>query len=469
MKHVATGIFLLLGSLGKAEASPPNVLLFILDDYGAVSAESYQDIFRTNRTAPTPHITGICQKGIRFTKVWSNPTCSPTRANLLTGRYSFRTGVGRPCSLGQNEIGADEPTLPRLIEKSGQSYKLANVGKWHLGQSNDKGGRLAPNFMGWDYFSGVLSGGLPNYYSWPNTINGETVYTSTYATTKNIDDVLGYLGKNGGNQPYFAWIAFNAPHTPLHLPPGNLHSYQLLSGTNRDIRNNPVPYYESMVEATDTEIGRLLDSLPDQNRDGLPDNTLVIVMGDNGTQNSAVRTLMPAPFERASGKGTLYEHGVRVPLCIAGDGVVSPGRDVESPVNITDLYQTILEYTKSTSFRPDSEFAFDSVSLVPYLKNSEAKPQRPWVFTEQFNADSNGSASGGILPSGAAIGDLQHRFIRYDDEREECFDIIVDPLETSNLLNSGTHEAKLKCSKLRATMLDLVCSDSKSAWSEWCE
>ena len=217
--------------------------------------------------------------------------------NILTGRCSFRTGVGQPCRNGVNEIRADEPTLPRLIEQFDESYRKVNVGKWHLGYSNDKEGTLAPNFMGWDHFSGILEGFLRDYYSWTQIKDGKTSPSSTYATTQNIDDALQYIGSMNPADPYFAWIAFNAPHTPIHLPPQELHSYRQLSGSNNEISNDPLSYFEAMVEATDTEMGRMLGSFEDSNKDGIPDNTLVIAMGDNGTVNSRSYNFIPEPYQ----------------------------------------------------------------------------------------------------------------------------------------------------------------------------
>ena len=138
-------IFLLLSaSASDEEESPPpqtakpqNVILLIADDYGVVSAEAYADLWESASLAPTPNINSICRQGVRFQEVWSNSTCSPTRATLLTGRFSFRTGVGFAVPLSpvpsSDDIGIDEPTLPRLIDAAIPGYALANIGKWHLG------------------------------------------------------------------------------------------------------------------------------------------------------------------------------------------------------------------------------------------------------------------------------------------------------------------------------------------------
>src|SRR4029434_103993 len=111
------------------------------------------------------------------------------------------------------------------------------------------------------------------------------------------------------------WLAFNAGHAPFHKPPDGLHSYDSLSGTQGDITANPRPYYEAMIEAMDTEIGRLLSQV-DIN------DTTVLFIGDNGTPARVIQM----PFSNARGKDTLYEGGVRVPFIVAGSGVVNPGR-----------------------------------------------------------------------------------------------------------------------------------------------
>src|SRR6185295_15070846 len=141
---------------------------------------------------------------------------------------------------------------------SGLGYHLAQFGKWHLA--------LGPNSPrtvgGWTNFAGGIPGAVSSYTNWSKTINGTTTANYTnYATSDVVDDAVNWITGRGTNA-WFAWVAFNAPHTPLHKPPTNLAPhYASLSGTTPDINNNPVNYFNAMIEAMDTEIGRLLTAV----------------------------------------------------------------------------------------------------------------------------------------------------------------------------------------------------------------
>ncbi len=457
-----------------------SVLLIILDDLGAASLGAYADYwgkkswngktYKPARTPPTPNINNICTKGVRFLDTWSNPTCSPTRANILTGRHGFRTGVGEPCGAGTASIGTSEPSLPSIIAKHFPEYGLGSVGKWHLGKNTVLGGDKAPNTMGWQYYAGILAG-VADYHSWDRTVNGVTATSTNYSTTQITDDAIAYYKSLASGQPYLLWVAYNAPHTPMHLPPSSLHSYSSLSSTYN--ASKAIDYFEAMVESVDTEIGRLLKAFPDEDKDGMPDNTLVLVLGDNGTLNGAGTKLLPEPFNTASGKGTLYEHGVRVPLCIAGKGVASGGRDEDALVNVVDLYDTMLEAVGvDLAALPTSTFTFDSVSLTPYLQNKTNAEERSWIMTEQFRKKSTGKG----VAQGIAVKSTKYKFIRsvtssssVDKYTDMCFaaENLVDDA-SFELYAASDKTASAACDSLKDTALALICKETGSPWASWC-
>ena len=158
-------------------------------------------------------------------------------------------------------------------------------------------------------------------------MNGQRRNVNNYATTENVDDAIEWVGGQEG--PWFLWLAFNAPHTPLHLPPEGLHQHDNLTGAEADITQRPREYFGAMIEAMDSEIGRLWGAIGAE----MMANTDVIYLGDNGTG----RTNAPAGVSTRSGKGSLYEGGIHVPLVIAGPSVVDGGREVEGPVSYTHL------------------------------------------------------------------------------------------------------------------------------------
>ena len=288
----------------SANAAPQNILLIIADDYGIDSSSLYN----TNAAAsqpPTPNINALAQSGVLFRNAYVNPVCSPTRSCLITGRYGFRTGIGDViASASSPTLSASELTLPDAFAANASlGYQLASFGKWHLANGINTPGTIG----GWPHFAGSLQGAITSYTNWTKTVNGvSTAGYTNYATTDLVNDASAWIQARGTNN-WFAWIAFNAPHTPLHLPPTNLcPHYATLSGTSIDISTNPRKYFEAMVEALDTEIGRLLESV---NRT----NTHIIFLGDNGTQS-----VVQPPFPSNRGKNTLYEGGTHVPFIIVG-------------------------------------------------------------------------------------------------------------------------------------------------------
>jgi arylsulfatase A-like enzyme len=407
-------IFLVAFMFSSSTYASDNILLIIADDFG-VDAHGLYGVGST--TAPTPTIDALAAQGIRFDRAWSNPVCAPTRATILTGRYSFRTGVG--FASGNNTINPAEYTVADALGALG--YSTALFGKWHLGT----GPSNRPNSLGFDHYAASLGGGMPDYFNWTKVENGVSTTVTNYATTENVDDAITWIDNQGSlnpNQPWFVWLAFNAPHSPFHKPPNTLHNYDQLSGTQTDISANPVPYYQAMVEAMDTEIGRLLDAV-DAN------NTTIIFLGDNGTP----RKVAVPPAEPTRVKGTLYQGGIWVPLIISGPAVTLPNRTSEALANTSDLFATIIEVAggDTTNLVPIG-IPIDSVSLMPILEQSTQVTSCKYVLAEHFRTTPANS-------DGKTIRNSQYKLIRFDLTGERLYALSNDPAlyptdEDNNLL-----------------------------------
>lgn len=490
------------GSGPIAEAVPPrNLVVITLDDYGVVSSSAYADQWPAERTAPTPTLEGLCERGVRFTQAWSNPTCSSTRAAMHTGRYGFRTGIGGPIVnteiAGTQEavelaLSPDEVTVPRVMEQQGSEMRRAMFGKWHLGV-HDLGGEEAPATLGWEHYAGFIIGGVPietypvEYFEWAHTVNGTTSIETGYGPSRIVDDAIGYVDSLGEDEPFLLWLAMPLPHTPFHAPPDELHSYTGLEDDPSNINNgNRLDHYEAMVEAGDHEIGRLLSHL-DKNGDGLADDTLVIIAGDNGSQGAAdspmgaaaVPNTMPLPYSNRSdpyhGKGSLDEHGSRVPLCVDGQGVVAGGRDISSPVSLVDVFATVLDAQGIDASSLDDGVPRDSQSFWPLLQDPNAQPQRQYNFAEQFVVEGQGFTQ--LIEQGFRISDGSYALtLSVPPETDatptaRCFDMVNDPNENTNVLTSDNDAAAQTCESLRQTALDLVCAtEGDSVWRSrgWC-
>lgn len=410
---------LLLVFMASLACAQQNVILIIADDLGTDYCGFYED---AKDTANMPNIRSLLPRGVRFKAAWANPVCSPTRAGMLTGRYSFRTGVGSALSgTTSAELDTAEITIGKLLKSiAPTTYATANMGKWHLNVQTPQS-LFFPNYMGYDHYSGNFLGEIPNYYDWKKSTNGSTpATTTTYATTETVNDAITWLDGLNADQPFFLWLAFNAPHTPFHVPPDSLHTVSGLSGTQMDINQNPKKYFRAMTEAMDTETGRLLQWL-EQN--GQLDSTNIIFIGDNGNARRVSQISDTTHF-----KATIYEYGVHVPFIVSGPAVESPGRVSEALVHTTDLFATILELAGANHWPTaiPANKPVDSKSLMPILKNQGAAV-RDWNFTEQFAPISESK-------DGKAIRNLAHKLLHFDDGHQEFYNLALDPEEQMDLL-----------------------------------
>jgi len=443
----------------RAAESAPNILLIFGDDMGVETLASYGLGEQPPKTAT---LDEMAREGMRFTNFWAQPVCSPTRATVITGRYGFRTGIGRPVNrsgelpdipdvpawaspaptamgggmgfgmgmgggmggslagLPRFGLATEEYTLPMAFRANeALGYSTAAIGKWHLADTRN-GWLDHPNRVGFDHYSGLITGTTGTYFSWNEVVNGETTGETGYTPADKADDAIAWIAEQG-DEPWFMWFAFNLPHTPIHLPPEDNwqadHS-DLDSGTIS--ADDSDAYFDAMMEAMDTQIGRLLASMDDTVRD----NTYVIFLGDNGTSGGQVR----APFQNGRAKGTIYEGGVNTPLIITGPGI-EPGTVPDALVNSSDLFLTIMEMA---GIDPDEtipdDVTHDSVSFMPVLSNPEGPSPRDWIYVDEFFG-----GFAGVETADYAMRNERYKLLRFDGN-EEFYDLDVDPYEHIDLL-----------------------------------
>ncbi len=410
---------LLLGALPFRLAAQQNTVLIIADDFGTDYCGFYDDGLDT---ANMPNVRSLLRRGVRFDQAWSFPLCSPARAAMLTGRFPFRTGVGTVIAGPTNtQLDTAESSIGKLLKALlPGGCATANIGKWHLHQPTPAN-RNNPEVLGYDHYSGMFSGAVADYFDWQKIVDGAAPVTVTnYATTELVDDAIAWLQSLDGSRPFFLWQAFNAPHTPFHLPPAALHTVPGLTGTQQHITQNRAEYFKAMTEAMDTEIGRLLLWLEQHN---LLDSTNIIFVGDNGGHSQVCQ------FPNADrAKGTLYQNGVHVPLIVSGPAVTAPNRTSTALVGSTDLFATILDLFSAAGWPTQipASRPVDAVSLMPILKNEKTRV-RDWVFTELFDP-------AGTPDDGKAIRDTAYKLIRFDDGHQEFYHLASDPFEFNDLL-----------------------------------
>ena len=420
-------------------SSPPNVLLLVLDDIGTEFLTSYgigPDL------AHTPHINRLASEGTVFTDCWAMPLCSPTRAALQTGRFGFRTGVGGLVTNGGHALPLDEVILPEMLDAgTGGLYQHALIGKWHLGNPS-VGGDLAPNLAGYGHFVGTVHNFvLPDtFYSWAKITNGVKATFEGYATTDVVDETLAWIETTTG--PWFAAVNFHAPHWPWHVPPEHLYTTSLAHAPPVSVY--PRPYAKAMLEAVDAEIGRLRASLGPAF-----DDTVVILVGDNGTDNLVVT----APYTAQKAKGTIFEGGVRVPLMVRGPGVATGFS--AGLVSVVDVFPTVAEAAGVDLAATMGTVTLDGQSLWPYLQNPALPSQRQYLFTEL------------TWPNGAnpplsferTVREARYKYIKSSTMGERLYDLQLDPLETQNLLEGPLNPAQKRAlRRLRKALMDVLAS-----------
>ena len=384
----------------------PNVLLILVDDLGwpDISAHGSEEVL-------TPHIDSIGDRGVRFTSGYvTAPQCSPARAGLLTGRYQTRLGHDNNNYL--HACFADEQlTIADALQDEG--YITGAFGKWHLGFFDHE----HPQEQGFDHFWGFLHGGhaylgerwqdsdTPFFHGRQELAKPDAFLTDTIA-----GESMAFMTENQ-RRPWFAYVAFNAPHSPLQMPPG----YEERVAGIEDVAR---ARFVAMMMNLDDAIGRMLARLKET---GQGENTLVVFLSDNGGQPHA-NASVNLPFR--GNKGDVYEGGVRIPFMLQWPAVIPSGQVVDYPVTSLDILPTALAAAGRSEFSIDEPAGVD---LLPYLRQRLNLAPRPlfWRWSGQ---------------TALRLGDL--KWVQYPDRAPELYDLHLDPYETRDL--AAIHPTKEK-------------------------
>jgi arylsulfatase A-like enzyme len=372
-----------------------NFVVVLLDDVGIDRVGAYGAHPEPGRT---PTLDALAAQGLLFRNAWAMPTCSPTRASVLTGRFPSRHGVGEQISATTPgpQLDPQEVIIPEALP----GYSSAAIGKWHLRSVGQP--PTHPLDVGFEHHAGsmynISSGG---YWNWTKWVDGVGVPVTEYATTETTDDALRAIAHLA--EPYFLYLNYNAAHAPFHVPPQHLHTYGFPDSAPRRMR--------AMVEALDTELARFLAAVD------LSD-TYVLVMGDNGTPRPA----SDGPFLPEHAKGTLYQGGVQVPLIVAGPGV-GVG-ETDALVSCTDLFAMVLELAGA----PPAPTAEDSLSFASVLASPAHAGPRRLLYAESF-----GPGGGQNQLHRCALSNGRFKLLR-DIHGDELYDLAGDRFEAENLL-----------------------------------
>ncbi|MBL8818290.1 MAG: sulfatase [Planctomyces sp.] len=438
----------------EADDHRPNIILILADDLGWSDLSCYgSDLHET------PGIDALAAEGIRFTHARApSPVCTPTRASILTGKHPARlqmtiwhegalappTDRAMIPATSNPNLPLEEITLAEHLSRTG--YQTALVGKWHLGDASH-----APETQGFDVNIGGTHWGAPNTFFWPYRGNGrfrsefryiphlEFGRPGEYLTDRLTQEAIRVIRHSASNrEPFFLMLAHHAPHTPIEAKTPDIQYFEqkvLPDGTHKH------PVYAAMLKSLDESVQRIVQVLDELDLDS---NTILIFTSDNGGYLGTSRfddTDLPITSNSPlrSGKGTLHEGGLRVPLIIRWPEKQTGTKVCTSPVLLTDLFPTLLEaagVTLDTAEHADV-IAEDSRSMMPLLTSEkEIISERTLTFhyPHYYHAPPSTPASCIIQGRWKLI---QH----YEDERLELFDLEIDPQERINVANQHQKQA----------------------------
>ena len=395
----------------------PNIVLIVADDQG------WNDVGYHGSEIQTPNIDRIAGEGVELDRFYAAPICTPTRCGLLTGRSPIRYGRMRAVLPPWRRMGlpTDETLLPQALAEAGYERR-ACVGKWHLGHSDPK---YHPLNRGFTHFYGHYNGAV-DYFTherdgaldWHEGF--ETSYDRGYSTDLLTEQAVRFIEDSVGQpSPFFLYLPYNAPHTPLQVPEGDLARYPELGGERQQ--------YAAMVSRMDDGIGRVWEALA---RGGVAENTFVVFMSDNGGNEGAGGSNTPL----RGAKQTTFEGGIRVPAAVHWPaGGLAGGHIVRTPLAYTDLFPTLVHAAGTFTYR--SAKPIDGANGLGVLRGQGSLPGRFIPFYWGQN---------GRTERGALVG-AQWKLV-YDDgpaildadvnapEHLLLFDLQEDPYEEHDLL-----------------------------------
>jgi len=449
---------LIMGAAHSQEIDRPNVILIITDDQG------YGDLGITgNPHIKTPVIDQFARESISFRNFYVSPVCAPTRSSLMTGRYSLRTGM-RDTYNGGATMAASEVTVAEMLKQA--NYKTGAFGKWHLGDNYPS----RPNDQGFDESVIHLSGGMgqvgdfTTYFKFDRSYfdpvlwhNGETEAYQGYCSDIFTDQAIRFIDKNK-QEPFFCYLAFNAPHTPLQVPEKYYEMYKDIdpsSGFENDGRPFPdmtekdkedARRVYAMVTNIDDNLGRLFKKLDELQ---ISENTVVIFMTDNGPQQYRYVGGMRGK------KGSVFRGGVRVPFFMKLPGNVKNGKGIDTTAAHIDILPTLAEIC---NVDPPENRMIDGKSLVPLIHDKKVD----WEDRSLFFYWSRRYPE---LYNNMALQRGKYKLVGhtgYDAKIEdfELFDIKKDPYEQNNIVRKKNNLARELKTELDHYYQELITSDN---------
>jgi arylsulfatase A-like enzyme len=374
----------------SSKAEQPNVILIMTDDQG------YGDFGVTgNDIIETPAINRFASESVYFDRFYVSPVCAPTRATLLTGRHHLRTGVTGVTG-GKETMNHEEVTIAEILKANG--YTTGCFGKWHNGSNYP----YDPVGQGFDQFWGFTGGIIRNYFNTRLRHNSETVEAEGYLTDFITAKAMEFIETNK-NTPFFCYIPYNVPHTPIQV-----HDELFQKYLNKGLNEYDAGIY-AMCESVDQNVERLLNKVSELDLD---ENTIILFLTDNGPNGDRFNGGMKGK------KGQVDEGGVRVPLWVRWEGKFNP-HVVTHLTDHIDILPTVLDLCNIPL--PDS-LNIDGKSLKSLLVD----PVAEWPERHLFSYHSKKGA----------VRNNQFRLTLDSDGKNSLFDMIADPSQLTDIASN---------------------------------
>jgi arylsulfatase A-like enzyme len=391
-------ILLCLWSCHIQKGNSPNVILILTDDqgWGDLSGNGNLDL-------TTPNIDQLGRSGVRFDRFFVSPVCSPTRAEILTGRHHVRGGV-YSTSRGGERLDIDEETIAEVFKSAG--YQTAAYGKWHNGMQAP----FHPNSRGFEDYYGFCSGHWGNYYNPLLEHNGNLLRGNGFIIDDLTQHGIDFIKENT-HQPFFLYLPYNTPHSPMQVPDRFWEKFKdkklSQTGSGGPPKNqNQIDHARAalaMCENIDWNVGRIMEQL--KNSD-LLENTIVIYLSDNGPNGNRWNGSMKGR------KGSTDEGGVRSPMVINWPGKIPQGKIVKEIASGIDLLPTLKDLTGIT-FQPKNPL--DGISLKPLIMQENPIWEDRYIYNYWR-------------------GKLSLRNQNYRlDHQGQLFDMVNDPSQTKDI------------------------------------
>ncbi len=369
-----------------ALAERPNVIVMVADDLG------WSDVgFHGGTDIDTSSLDRLAAEGVQLDRFYTTPICSPTRAALMTGRDPMRLGVAYGVIMPWHTHGIhpQETFLPELF--LGAGYQTAMVGKWHLGHAQQT---YHPNNRGFEHFYGHLHTEVGFFPPFSNQggkdfqRNGESIEAEGYETFLLADEVSRYIRERDTDKPFFVYMPFIAPHTPLDAPADLQAKYADLEDTRLPARSKQTdqtrlirkmmlmdsarPMFAAVVDGMDQAIGQVMDTLDDE---GIADNTIVLFFSDNGGAAYASGGADNVPLR--GGKGETFEGGIRVVSVMRWPQQLEAGTEMNSIMSAMDVLPTL---TAAAGIEASTNFALDGRNMMPAIRDGQKMPRQDYLF-----------------------------------------------------------------------------------------